>query len=177
MSRMFHCTSLESSITELTQTILFCQDTFAFAFPSGFPPLKLEPTGLIAQLLPNRGSVKTKVSFIVLEISLSSSHATDNINLLFFLALKLIYDFKLGASSESVCKLHRGIKTGEIATLNAVVLFKFIGIGVSFSNRLEYGSNKYTRYNAVNEPPLIYDGFVSIPLPPKPSVDFWTAFT
>ena len=61
--------------------------------------------------------------------------------------------------------------------LNAVVLWQFVGIAVSGQNRLEYGSNKYTRYTVENSQPNIYDGFLSIPLPPQPGIDFWMAFT
>lgn len=48
---------------------------------------------------------------------------------------------------------------------------------MSGNNRLEYGSNKYTRYTPENTQPNVYDGFLSIPVPPKPGIDFWLAFT
>ena len=58
-----------------------------------------------------------------------------------------------------------------------MILWQFIGIAVSGNNRLEYGSNKYTRYRPENTQPNVYDGFLSIPVPPKPGIDFWFAFT
>ena len=58
-----------------------------------------------------------------------------------------------------------------------MILWQFIGIAVSGNNRLEYGSNKYTRYTPENAQPNVYDGFLSIPVPPKPGIDFWFAFT
>ena len=82
-----------------------------------------------------------------------------------------------GPSPANVCEMFKGIKFLDAGKIVATV--QFYGFAVSSDNRLEFGSNKWTRAvpgESTETLPRLWDGFVSIPFAPRPGFDFWYAF-